>query len=390
MNAGRCDVAIVGGGITGLAMGLALHRQGFAVQVIERAAPPPPPDPAHTDPRVYAISPASAQLLDALGVWPSVLAGPAAAMVRMQVWDREPAAGLHFEASGLGAGALGWIVEHARLAVALRQALPPDRLRAPCEVRAVDFGDSAVRLDLSDGATLQAALAISAEGAQSQLREAAGIEVLGWDYRATAVVCHLRSEQAHRGGALQRFLPPGPVALLPLADGRRSLVWSTAAPDAEALLALDDASFCAHLAEAVQDQAGALCEPTRRLRFDLRLMHAETYVAPRCALIGDSAHQLHPLAGQGLNLGLADVAELAATLRDARDAGRDWSALRSLRRYERARQAANLEMLALTDALGRAWSLDLPGWRRLLSLGMTAVDRLPGAKPMLAARAARS
>lgn len=389
MNTTACEIAVVGGGLTGLSMALALHRRGFDVRLVERD-PPRTSDPARTDPRVYALSPVSALFLADLDVWTAVESGPAAPMTRMQVWDRDPAQGLHFEASGFGAGTLGWIVEHGRLGDALRGALPADRLRSGCEVGHARFEPDAAILGLSDGSTLHARLAVSAEGAQSSLRDAAGIDTVGWDYAATAVVCHLRSERPHGGSALQRFLPSGPVALLPLADGRRSLVWSTTEPDAEALLDLDDATFCAHLDEAVQHAAGTLSEPTPRLRFGLRLMHAEHYVAERCALIGDSAHLIHPLAGQGLNLGFADAQQLADTLHAARAAGRDWSALRTLRAYERARQAHNLEMLALTDALGRAWRLDLPGWRRLLSLGLGTVDRLPGLKTLLAARAAQS
>lgn len=385
-----CDIVVIGGGVTGLAMAASLHRHGFAVQLIERAQHAPRHDPAGYDPRVYALSPASAGFLQELNVWEAICATRAAPMPRMQVWDRNPATGLNFEASGLGDGVLGWIVEHSLIAQCLWQALPTECLRSGVETRDIVFLDDAVRLELSDGSVLTAALAIGAEGAQSGLRDAAGIDTLGWHYASSAVVCHLRSSAPHQGQALQRFLPSGPVALLPLADGRRSLVWSTTDADAEALLALDDDAFCAHLCEAMQNAAGALSEPTPRLRFALRLMHARDYVAPRCVLIGDSAHLIHPMAGQGLNLGLADAEQLARELTSARAAGRDWSALRTLKRYERARQAHNLEMLAVTDALDRAYRLDLPGWQRLLSLGLGAAERAPLVKQVLAGRAAQS
>lgn len=384
----HCEIAIVGGGIAGTAAACALEAAGFEVQLIERgAAPSPTIDGAEVDPRVYAISPGSASLLRALGLWDSLASGRAAPIRSMQVWDREPAQALRFEAADAGASALGWILEHRRLAHALWAALPAGVARTGVDVQHVTFGDEQVRLALSDGSTLHAQLAIGAEGADSPLREAAGIDTAGWRYPSVAVVCHLACSEPHRGAALQRFLPSGPLALLPLADGRRSLVWSTTEADAQALLALDDATFVQHLQDAVQYAAGLLSLPTPRLRFALRLMHAQRYIAPRCALVGDSAHVIHPLAGQGLNLGLADVAELVRVLSEARRAGRDWCALRALSRYERARQAENLDMLAVTDTLSRAFALDLPGWRRLLNLGMRAVHHLPPLRQALATRA---
>lgn len=389
MSRQSCEIAVIGGGITGAATACALAAAGFDVQLIERGQAPAAFDPQVWDPRVYAISPGSAAFLDTLGGWSQVLAsGRAGSMNRMQVWDRKASRALSFDAGDAGADALGWIVEHRLLASTLWQTLPVGCARTGVDVQGVRFDDDAVGLSLSDGTSLQARLAIGAEGADSALRETAGIDTAGWSYASSAIVCHLESSEPHRGTALQRFLPSGPVALLPLSDGRRSLVWSTTEADARELLALDDAAFTQQLEETMQGAAGQIGAITRRLSFPLRLMHARDYVAPRCALVGDSAHLIHPLAGQGLNLGLADARELARELDSARRAGRDWSALRTLRRFERARQAENLEMLAITDTLGRAFALDLPGWRRLLSLGMQAVNRLPPLKHTLSQRAA--
>lgn len=389
----RCEIAIVGGGIVGCATACALSRAGFDVRLVERGLAAAADDTADYDARVYAISAGSAAFLADLGLWRDITATRAESIQRMQVWDRDPVRALRFDAADAGAPNLGWIVEHRLLARRLWSALPPDCARTGLDVRRARFDtdpDVPVQLDLSDGSSLRADLVIGAEGADSPVREAAGIDSVGWRYASTAVVCHVECSEPHRGAALQRFLPSGPVALLPLADGRRSLVWSTTQADAQALLALDDASFAEHLQDAVQSAAGTLHAPTRRLSFPLRLLHAQRYVAPRCALVGDSAHVIHPLAGQGLNLGLADAMQLAAELVDARQARRNWSAMRTLRRYERARQADNLEMLALTDALGRAFALDFPGWRHLLTLGMRAVDRMAWLKNGLATRAARS
>lgn len=388
MSTQACEIAIVGGGIAGAATALALHAAGFEVRLVERGGVPRAFDAAHYDPRVYAIADGPAGFLEDLGLWQAVAAARAAPILRMRVWAQDPARALNFDAAEAGAASLGWIVEHGLLADALWSALPPGVAMSGREVLAVRLEPGDVQLQLSDGSALKARLAIGAEGADSMLREAAGIATTGWSYAATALVCHLESGEPHRDAALQRFLPSGPVALLPLADGRRSLVWSTTDPDARELLALDDDAFARALEDAVQHAAGTIGRVTRRLAFPLRLMHAQAYVAPGCALLGDSAHLVHPLAGQGLNLGLADARQLAQELGHARDAGRQWWAERTLRRYERARQSANLEMLALTDALGRAFALDLPGWRRVLSLGMRTVDRLAPLKQALAGRAA--
>lgn len=389
-TAEACEIAIVGGGIVGTAAACALSRAGFDVRLVERGAPPSAIDAVDYDARVYAISAGSNAFLEGLGLWHEIVSTRAESIQRMQVWDRDPSRALRFDAADAGAPGLGWIVEHRALARTLWAALPAGCARTGVGLQAVHLDadpESPARLELSDGSSLSARLVIGAEGAESSIREAAGIDAAGWSYASTAVVCHVACSEPHRGVALQRFLPSGPVALLPLADGRRSLVWSTTEADAQALLDLDDATFAQHLQDAVQSAAGELSAPTRRLSFPLRLLHARRYVASRCALIGDSAHVVHPLAGQGLNLGLADAAQLCADLADARRARRDWSALRTLQRYERARQAENLEMLALTDALGRAFALDFPGWRRLLSLGLRAVDRMAPLKNVLAARA---
>lgn len=382
-----CEIAVVGGGIAGAALAAALARSGFDVRLVERGPAPPPFDAAAWDPRVYAIAPQAVRFLEALDVWPQIAATRAQAIDAMHVWDRDPAAGLRFESASVGSSALGWIVEHRLLAAALWASLDPHIVMAGRGVAAAEFGDGAVRLHLDGGATLDARLAIGAEGAESPLRMAAGIDTAGWSYEATAVVCHLVSSIPHHGDALQRFLDSGPLALLPLPDGRRSLVWSVPREEADALVALDDAAFAARLSAAVQDAAGRLSAPTRRLGFPLRLMHAKRYVSARFALVGDAAHVIHPLAGQGLNLGLADAQALATILGEARAAGRDWASERSLSRYERERQGANLEMMALTDALHRAFRLGLPGLGTILSRGLNLVDRLAPVKRALIRRA---
>lgn len=379
----RCDIAVVGAGIVGLAAAIGLQRRGFEVCLIERGKPPPAFDPARYDPRVYALAPSSAALLRELDVWPAIERARVAPYRRMKIWDRDPARGLGFQADELRATVLGWIVEHGLLAATLWSARGDLRVRTQCEISSVEFDAAAPCLHFSDGTRLNAALIVSAEGADARLRALAGLDTVGWSYPQTAIVCHVRTQVPHEGTALQRFLPGGPLAFLPLADGRRSIVWSAPTAEAQELRALDDAAFGARLAAAAQFEVGAISEPTTRAVFSLRLLHAPAYVREHFALVGDSAHVVHPLAGQGLNLGLADVAHLIAELDAARNRGRHWSATRTLRRYERARLAANLEMLGLTDALSRAFRMDLPGWRGVLSQGLGLVDRLPPIKNLL-------
>lgn len=382
--ADRCDIAVVGGGVVGASAALALSRAGFDVQLIERAAPPPPAG-ADYDPRVYALAPSSAALLDGLGVWSSLPADRLCAYQRMRVWESAPERALSFGASEVGEALLGWIAEQSQLLSALWARFPAGLARPDTAVEDAQFGAGA-RLILSRG-ELQARLVIAAEGAVSPLRERAGIETAQRDYGQLALVTHVQTREPHRGVALQRFLPGGPLAFLPLADGRRSIVWSLPVEEARHLQALPQADFHQQLASAIQFETGDILASTPRALFPLRLMHATEYVRDALALVGDSAHVVHPLAGQGVNLGLADVSELVRVLIEARDQRSDWAGARVLRRYERARKAANLEMLALTDLLDRSFRSALPGLPRLLDAGLALLDRMAPAKQALIRRA---
>jgi 2-octaprenylphenol hydroxylase len=380
--ADRCDIAVVGGGVVGAAAALALSQAGFDVRLLERGAPPPLPGDDY-DPRVYALSPASAELLRRLGVWQALPADRLCAYAGMRVWESAPERALAFGAGDVGRSELGWIGEQSQLLAALWQRLPAGVALARTSVDDVVFGEP-TRLMLASG-ELQARLVIAAEGALSPLRERAGIATHERDYEQCALVTHVTTSEPHRGLALQRFLPGGPLAFLPLADGRRSIVWSLPADEARHLRDLPPAEFHQALAAAIQFEIGAVAAASPRLLFPLRLMHAGEYVRDGLALVGDSAHVVHPLAGQGVNLGLGDVTELAQVLTAARDARQDWAGIRVLHRYARARKAANLEMLALTDALDRAFRA--PGLSRLLDSGLALLDRLAPAKQLLIRRA---
>lgn len=372
--AGDCEVAVVGGGLVGAAVALGLARRGFSVQLLERDGPPPRllDGDDDYDLRVYALAPSCIAFLDRLGVWPAVLARRSSPYRRMRVWEDDPAQALCFDAADARAAALGHIVENGLLAEALWRALPDGVARAGAQVADVETDADTVRLRLDDGAALRARLLVVADGRGSRLRAQLGIEALSGRYAQTAVVCHVRTALPHRETAWQRFLPSGPLALLPLADGRASIVWSS--DQAEALLALSDADFRRALGEASQQALGEITACTRRVQFPLGLQHAERYVAPRAVLVGDAAHVVHPLAGQGVNLGFADAAALIEVLDAARAARRDFAAERVLKRYERARRADVSDMLALTDGLYRAFRLPLPGAAQLRGLGFAAVN----------------
>ena len=383
---GRCEIAIVGGGLVGAAAALGLSRQGFEVRLIERTAPPQIDGSADDyDLRVYALAPGCIRFLDALGVWNAVRAVRDSPYQAMRVWERSAEQALVFDAAEVRAAQLGSLVESRVLAQALWHALPSGVAHSGCAVRRLTGDDRGVRLQLDDGSTLDAGLLIVAEGRDSALRAQLGIETEAGVYAQTAVVCHVATEKPHRQTALQRFLPTGPLAFLPLADGRSSIVWSST--QAEALLMLDDEDFCRTLGEVSQHALGQISACTRRVQFPLSVQHAETYVAARAVLVGDAAHVVHPLAGQGVNLGLADIEALIATLVEARQQRRDIGGHRVLKRYERARRAEVLDMIAVTDGLYRAFSLPLPGGESLRGLGIAAVNAAGPLKRSLVRRA---
>ncbi len=382
VNGPDCDIAVVGGGLVGVAAALGLQQQGYRVRLIDRGAPPQARDTY--DARVYAVSPATQRFLGRLGVWQAIAERRVSPYRHMQVWERHVADGIGFDATDIHADALGHIVENAVMLGALWQALPAGLAQSGVTVADAHIDDAGVRLHLSNGSELRAALLVIAEGRESTLRERAGFEVTSGDYPQTAVVCHVQTEAAHQQTCWQRFLPTGPLAFLPLADGRCSIVWSTT--DAEELLQLDDAEFSLRLGAASQHVLGRILSTTPRLRFGLGLRHADHYVSERMVLIGDAAHVVHPLAGQGVNLGLADAEALVRILGEPPPA--DPGRLRRLKRYERSRRADVMEMIAVTDALYRAYALDMPGLGALRGWGLRAVAAVPPLRRQLIRRAA--
>lgn len=370
------DAIIVGGGVVGAAAALGLKQAGRRALLVE-ARPPKPWDAQQWDPRVYALSPSSVQLLECLGCWNDVPRPQP--FTAMQVWDRSSE--LTWAADALGVLTLGHIAEDAGLLHALWPMLAGST-RCPAQLRGFsDAGDQVV-VNI-DGDELSTDLLVAADGAASPIRKQLGIPVSVRQYPARAIVAHVQCEQGHADTAWQRFAVAGPIGLLPLADGRVSVVWSLDAPDDTRVLGLGDAEFCTQLAAALDGRLGAISEPSARLSFPLHRQHAARYAQGRVLLLGDAAHSLHPLAGQGLNLGLGDVQALLDAVADAEDLGER----PAVARYARSKRAANARMLALTDGLYRLFAAQDPVRSGLRSWGMNALNGLPTVKAQLAAQA---
>jgi 2-octaprenyl-3-methyl-6-methoxy-1,4-benzoquinol hydroxylase/2-octaprenylphenol hydroxylase len=386
------DVAVVGGGMVGAAAALALARAGFATALLEARPPTPWRAENEVDLRVVGLAASSVALLDDLGVWTSIRESRASSYARMHVWDARSGAAVDFDATADGRAWLGWIAENSLVQWTLWQALEAAGVQrlCPAQVTGYEAREDRVALQLEAGPTagLAARLLVAADGAGSPLRRLAGLQTHGHDYGQRGVVAHVATERPHQHTAWQRFLPGGPLALLPLADGRSSIVWSLPEQEAQRVLALDDAAFCAELGVASDFRLGPVLATTARAAFPLKLQLADRYQAERLVLLGDAAHAVHPLAGQGVNLGLRDVAELRDTLVAARDAGRDIAAAHVLRRYARRRRSADTLDAWGFDALGRIYAWQAPPLVAARALGARLVDRLAPLKRRLAAHAA--
>lgn len=378
MSGDRHDVAIAGGGAVGTALALALARGGLEVALIEPQEPAPWNAAGPHDLRTYALSPASVALLSRLDVWSDVRARRASAYNRMCVWENDPALALAFGAELIGESQLGWIVEDAVLRDALWQRARAEPRVAILAGAASDFeaGAAGARLATGDSRALRVRLAVAADGGASPLRALAGLAVEDHAYGQRAVVANVRTQLPHQATAWQRFTPEGTLAFLPLANGESSIVWSL--PDARArdVLALDDAAFRVQVGESFQQRLGEVVGSSARASFPLRMQLAPRYVAPRVALVGDAAHVVHPLAGQGLNLGLLDVAALADVLAQAREQGEDLGNAAVLARYEAWRRADVAAGARAFDAIDRLFRNPVAGVSWLRRTGLALVDRI--------------
>lgn len=338
------EVIIAGGGMVGSALACLLGQAGKRVAVLEAAAPAAFSAADPFDVRVSALSRASQRMLLGAGAWGRVLAMRAAPYERMQVWDATGSGQIGFDAADLGEPDLGHIVENRVLQLALLATLadyPTVDVFCPARLESFACESAGVTVLLQDGRQLQAQLLVGADGAQSVVRHLAQVPVSVEDYGQKGLVCTVQTALPHADTAWQRFLPGGPLAFLPLPEAHHcSIVWTLPADRADAMLALDEPRFCIELAQALEGRLGAVVAVGERAAFPLRGMHAGAYVQERIALLGDAAHTIHPLAGQGVNLGFKDAAELASQLLAAQRA--DWGSLKVLRRYERARRGDNL------------------------------------------------
>lgn len=356
---GQIDVAVVGGGVVGAACALVLAREGLQVAMIE-GREPLRWSRETPDLRVYAFAPDNAALLDAAGAWAGVRDARAHAYRRMRVWDAAGGGELRFDADTLGRTQLGWIVENALLVERLWAALPAAGVdvRCPARVEAMEQDADGVVLRLDDGTRLDARLAVAADGADSTLRRLAGLEVSGRDYAQRGVVAFVRTERPHEDTAWQRFLPTGPLAFLPFTEGLSSIVWTLPDDEAARLLAVDDARFGLELTQAMAGQLGEVTPASPRAAFPLKRQLANTYVAGRVIVAGDAAHVVHPLAGQGVNLGLRDVAALRDGIRAAVAKRVDWDAPHRLERWARQRRSENATAAHAFDGINRLFSND--------------------------------
>ncbi|WP_430472559.1 2-octaprenyl-3-methyl-6-methoxy-1,4-benzoquinol hydroxylase [Zestomonas insulae] len=391
----RADLIIVGAGMVGSALALALEHSGLDILVVDGGplSVKPFDAAARFEPRVSALSAASQRVLERLGAWDGIRARRASPYIEMQVWDGSGTGQIHFSAASVHAETLGHIVENRVVQDALLERLHASELGLLGSARLEQLrrsGDDWL-LTLADGRQLRTPLLIAADGANSAVRRLAGCATREWDYLHHAIVTSVRCAEPHRRTARQRFTDDGPLAFLPLErDGDAhwcSIVWSATPGEAERLMALDDAAFCAALGRAFEQRLGTIEASDPRLCIPLRQRHAKRYVEPGLALIGDAAHSIHPLAGQGVNLGFLDAAVLAEVLLHAHGRGERLAEPRVLSRYERRRMPHNLAMMAAMEGFERLFQADALAVRWLRNSGLNWVDNLPEAKALFVRQA---
>jgi len=377
------DILVVGGGMVGAAFACACTGKGLSIALVEAREPRREWPAGEVDLRVSALSRASQRIHQRLGVWERIQELGASPYREMRVWDAIGRGSIHFDSAELGEPDLGHIVENRVTQLALWERLEAAEdvtLLCPAAGAEITLMADVALMDLADGRRIAARLVVGADGRDSWVRNRVGIATQGWLYDQEAVVANIETAEPHRETAWQRFLPTGPLAFLPLLDGRCSIVWSATEERAHALIAMDEDAFRHELEQAIECRLGKIGRIGPRAAFPLRLQHAKEYVRPHLALIGDAAHAMHPLAGQGVNLGLLDAAELAAALDVAIAERRDIGGLWALRRYERARRGDNMRMLGAMDVFKRLFSNRNLPMALLRSAGLTATDRLAPVK----------
>lgn len=392
----QADLIIVGAGMVGSTLALALEGSGLDILVLDAS----PLEAADFDPqggfepRVSALSAASQRIFERLGAWPAMSARRVSPYTDMHVWDGSGTGQIHFSAETVHAEVLGHIVENRVVQDALLETMQRrggQRLLGAARLERLERTPQGWQLTLDDGRQLNAPLLVAADGANSAVRRLAGCETREWDYLHQAIVTSVRCSEPHQRTAWQRFTDDGPLAFLPLErDGDQhwcSIVWSVTELEARRLMALDDVAFRAALGRAFEQRLGEVEEVDPRLCIPLRQRHAKRYVQPGLALIGDAAHTIHPLAGQGVNLGLLDAAVLAEVIEAAMARGERPEDIRVLSRFERRRMPHNLAMMAAMEGFERLFQADPLRLRWLRNTGLKAVQALPEAKALFVRQA---
>ncbi|MDN7140613.1 2-octaprenyl-3-methyl-6-methoxy-1,4-benzoquinol hydroxylase [Pseudomonas sp. JQ170] len=391
----RADLLIVGAGMVGSALALALQHSGLDILLLDGSplSIKPFDDQSAFEPRVSALSMASQRILERVGAWQGVSDRRLSPYSDMRVWDGSGTGQIHFSAASVHADVLGHIVENRVVQDALLERLHDSEIGLLANARLEQMrrsGDDWL-LTLADGRTLRAPLVIAADGANSAVRRLTGCETREWDYLHHAIVTSVRCAKPHQATAWQRFTDDGPLAFLPLLrDGQQdwcSIVWSTTPEQAEHLMSLPDDAFCAELERAFEGRLGAVLQADPRVCVPLRQRHAKRYVAEGLALIGDAAHTIHPLAGQGVNLGFLDAAVLAEELQHAYERGERLADVRVLSRYERRRMPHNLALMAAMEGFERLFQADPLPLRWLRNSGLKWVEQLPEAKALFVRQA---
>jgi 2-octaprenyl-6-methoxyphenol hydroxylase len=379
------DVIVGGGGMVGLALGIALAGAGLKVTV----ADPMPKGAildARFDGRVSALAYASTRMFETLGIWDHLKRNAQPIndiLVTDAALDTPPSPfSLHFDSKEIGAP-LGHIAENRHIRAALFtvvETLPNLTFRSPCALESLRQSENAVEAQLSDSGTLRARLVVAADGRDSKMRDAMGIGIVGWSYPQWGLVATVEHDEPHGGVAYEHFLPSGPFAILPMTGNRSSLVWTEREAIAPAMMKLADEDFDTEVARRFGTHLGKTHAAGPRWSYPLKFHLARAYVASRFAVAGDAAHGIHPIAGQGLNLGLKDAAALAEIVLDAARLGLDFGAIDVLRRYERWRRFDSFALAAATDALNRLFSNDIAPLRYVRDLGLGIVDRIGPAR----------
>lgn len=391
------DLVIVGGGMTGLALAAGLAKAPLQIAIVEAAEKPPTWQPEKLEIRVSALSEASRQLLENLGAWPEMQKLRVNPYQGMVVWDSEGTAEVSFNAREAGVKDLGYLVENSVTQLGLLKAVEDQanlhwfRGRKPSQLSEPLDADGRRELTLSDGQQLEAGLVVAADGAHSWLRQQGDFATREWDYHHHALVTSVRTEKSHENAAWQRFHASGPLAFLPLnRDGDDhwcSIVWSTSPEEAAELQELDEATFNQRLTSAFEGRLGQVLTSEERGVYPLRQRHAVDYVKPGLALMGDAAHTIHPLAGQGVNLGFLDVATLTQVVDQAAQKQQPLGSLTVLKVYQQKRKPDNLAMMALMESFKRLFATRALPILLLRNLGMKLVNSQPWVKRQLIAQA---